>query len=186
MKRVGTIALASAACAVAGAAAWADSSDTYYALSAPRIITVQPAGEDLRRSQASVPAPDAGDDEEIAAPQRQRRIDKPAPTRAARTAPSRPKAAKSEHQELARRKPYSVSPPEPPPPEPEPTGPKRALLSVPPPLTTFTPPATPRPVASAMPAPEAVAPLPASPADDGDDHLPPPGDPRFAPPEPAQ
>jgi hypothetical protein len=180
------------------------SADTYSTLSSPRIIHVPQPGDELRRTQARLPAPDMDDDDEIAVPQRPRRADRPA-------API-PKSheKKRESREPARRKPFTVSLPEPPPPEPEPTGPKRALLSAPPPpptpsihdgpsplrptprfgqplpeapapLTTFTPPATPKPVAAVAPAPEPL--LPPT-LDDNDDHLPPPGDPRLAPPEP--
>lgn len=180
------------------------SADTYSMLSSPRIIHVPQPGDELRRTQARLPAPDMDDDDEIAVPQRPRRVDRS-------TAPI-PKSheKKRESREPARRKPFTVSLPEPPPPEPEPTGPKRALLSAPPPpptpsihdgptplrptprfgqplpeappaLTTFTPPAAPKPVAAVSPAPE--PPLPPA-LDDNDDHLPPPGDPRLAPPEP--
>lgn len=70
------------------------------------------------------------------------------------------------------------------------------LPEPPAPLTTFTPPApapVAKPVAVAAPAPEPSAAAPASepvtavhpiPADDNDDYLPPPGDPKLAPPEP--
>jgi hypothetical protein len=180
------------------------SADTYSTLSSPRIIHVPQPGDELRRTQARLPAPDIDDDDEIAVPQRPRRVDRPA-------API-PKSheKKRESREPARRKPFTVSLPEPPPPEPEPTGPKRALLSAPPPpptpsihdgpsplrptprfgqplpeappaLTTFTPPVAPNPVAAVASAPE--PPLPPA-LDDNDNHLPPPGDPRLAPPEP--
>ncbi|RDV03419.1 hypothetical protein [Undibacter mobilis] len=227
MKRRLTIAMASAAVIVASAAAWAD--NTYYTLSAPRVIVVPQPGDDLRRTQASLrtTAPDDLDDDdagEAAPPVRPRRVERPATPRASRAEPL-PKT-QSKKNEPARRKPFSASLPEPPPPpEPEPSGPKRALLSAPPPpptasihdgpsplrptprfgqprppppepLTTFTPPPMPaplpapaaKPVAVAAPVADSAAPDPMTPlpgaVDDNDDHLPPPGDPRLAPPEP--
>jgi len=211
LNKLRTIALGAAVTVAAGAAASADNSNTYYALSAPRVIVVPQPGDEARHTQASLRAPDGDDDQEVAAPQRPRRVDKAAPARA------KPQAKKVDPRE--RRRPFNVSlpaPPAPPEPEPEaePTGPKRALLSAPPPppmpslhdgptplkptprfgqplpeqppaLTTFTPPPMPapaaRPVAAAPPTPE---PAPAPALDDNDDHLPPPGDPRLAPPEP--
>lgn len=204
MDKRRTIAVAVAVFVAAGVPAWAD---TYSTLSSPRIIHVPQPGDELRRTQASLRAPNVEDDGEIAAPQRPRRVERPAPPRV------KPQAKKTESRE--RRRPFSVSLPEPPPePEPEPTGPKRALLSAPPPppipsihdgptplkptprfgqpmpeqppaLTTFTPPPMPapaaRPVAAVAPAPE---PSPPPAPDDNDDHLPAPGDPRLAPPEP--
>lgn len=203
MAKALTIALTAAFVAASAAA----SADTYSTLSNPRIIHVPQPGDEARRTQASLHAPDADDDEEIAVPQRPRRVERSAPPRA------KPQAKKPDSRE--RRRPFSVSLPEPPPePEPEPTGPKRALLSAPPPpptpsihdgptplkptprfgqplpeapppLTTFTPPPVPapaaKPVAVAAPAPEPALPLA---VDDNDDHLPPPGDPKLAPPEP--
>ena len=64
------------------------------------------------------------------------------------------------------------------------------LPEPPAPLTTFTPPPMPapaaKPVAAAAPAVEPAEPALALPlaVDDNDDHLPPPGDPKLAPPEP--
>lgn len=198
--------LAAAAFVAASATALAD---TYSTLSNPRIIHVPQPGDELRRTQASLRAPDHADDDDAveSAPQRPRRVERSAPPRA------KPQAKKTESRE--RRRPFNVSLPEPPPPpEPEATGPKRALLSAPPPppiasihdgptplkptprfgqslpeqppaLTTFTPPPMPapaaKPVAAAAPAPELALPLA---IDDNDDHLPPPGDPKLAPPEP--
>lgn len=201
MKRRLTIVLAAAAFVAASAMAWAD---TYSTLSNPRIIHVPQPGDELRRTQASLRSDtpdefDDGDAEEAAVPQRPRRVERPAPPRV------KPQAKKSKE----RRRPFSVSLPEPPP-EPEPTGPKRALLSAPPPptpsihdgptplkptprfgqplpeapppLTTFTPPPVPVPAAKPVAAAEPLA-LPLA-VDDNDDHLPPPGDPKLAPPEP--
>jgi len=224
-----TIALAAAAVLAAGTMGLgdsrADTSGTYYALSAPRIIVVPQPGDDPRRSQASLRSeePERFDDDEADAAPRvvnphsraQRTIQPPAH----RTAPSEPRARKAAAKESPpRRKPFNVSLPEPPPPEPEPRGPKRALLSAPPPpptsslhdgptplkptprfgqplpeapapLTTFTPPAVPKPVIAATPTPLAAAPEPSTAAhpavnDDDEDSLPPPGDPKLAPPEP--
>jgi len=212
LNRALTIALVAAAFVTASAMALAD---TYSTLSNPRIIHVPQPGDELRRTQASLRSdtPEAFDEDDTAAaaaPQRPRRVERPAPPRA------KPQAKKSKE----RRRPFSVSLPEPPPPpEPEPTGPKRALLSAPPPpptpsihdgptplkptprfgqplpetppaLTTFTPPPMPapaaKPVAAAAPAVEPAEPaltLPRA-VDDNEDHLPPPGDPKLAPPEP--
>lgn len=205
MKRRLTILLAAAAFVAASATALAD---TYSTLSNPRIIHVPQPGDELRRTQARLPASGVDDDEEIAVPQRPRHVERPAAPRA------KPPVKKTESRE--RRRPFSISLPEPPPPEPEPEprGPKRALLSAPPPppipsihdgptplkptprfgqplpeppapLMTFTPPPMPapaaKPVAAAAPVPESSLPLA---VDDNDDHLPPPGDPKLAPPEP--
>ncbi len=197
--------LAAAAFVAASATALAD---TYSTLSNPRIIHVPQPGDELHRTQASLRAPNEADDDEIAVPQRLRRVDRPAAPRA------KPQAKKTESRE--RRRPFTASLPEPPPPpEPEPTGPKRALLSAPPPppissihdgptplkptprfgqplpeappLTTFTPPPrsapASKPVAAVAPAAEPALVLPLA-VDDSDDHLPPPGDPKLAPPEP--
>ena len=179
--------------------------DTYSTLSSPRIIHVPQPGDTLRRAQARLSAPDMDHDDEIVVPQRARRVDKP-------SAHLKPQAKKSETRERPR--PFSAPLAEPPPaPEPEPIGPKRALLSAPPPpttpsihdgptplkptprfgqplpeqpapLTTFTPPhpdPAAKPVAVADPGPELSRPLS---MDDNDDHLPAPGDPHLAPPEP--
>lgn len=208
MGKALTIALTAAFVAASAMA----SADTYSSLSNPRIIHVPQPGDELRRTQARLPAPDMDDgDDEIVVPQRPRRVEKPAPSRV------KPQAKKTENR--APRRAFSVALPEPPPPpepEPEPTGPKRALLSAPPPpptpsihdgpsplrptprfgqplpeapapLTTFTPPPMPataaKAVATAAPAVEPALVLPPA-LDDNDDHLPPPGDPRLAPPEP--
>jgi len=214
---VRTIVLAVAVTMAASPMAFAD---TYYTLSNPRIIHVPQPGDDIRQSHASLSrvAPDDFDDDDVAPRPRAHRAAKPQPRPVTR---QQPKAVTQT--EPVRRKPFSVSLPEPPPPEPEPTGPKRALLSAPPPmptssihdgptplrptprfgqplpeppapLTTFTPPPS-APVAALkppQPAPELVAasaPSPAMaatalPADDNDDDLPAPGDPKLAPPEP--
>lgn len=212
-----TIVLVAAAFLAAGTMAFAD---TYYTLSNPRIIHVPQPGETARDSHASLSrvAPDEFDDEDVAPPPRARRAQPKAVTHKEPKAVTRQQARAVTPKEPTRRKPFSVSLPEPPPePEPEPTGPRRALLSAPPPptssihdgptplkptprfgqplpeapapLTTFTPPPLPappaKPVAVAAPAPEPSTAVPV-PADDSDDHLPPPGDPKLAPPEPAQ
>ena len=212
MSMVRTIILAVAVTMAASTMAW---SETYYTLSNPRIIHVPQPGDDPRRSQASLHSngPENFDDEDAAPPPRAQRAAKPQPKAVTRQQPKT--VTNRTNKESVRRKPFSVSLPEPPPPEPEPTGPRRALLSAPPPptsslhdgptplrptprfgqplpeaptpLTTFTPPTAPKPVAAAMPAPEAAAPEPsvaAYPAANDEDSLPPPGDPRLAPPEP--
>ena len=196
MDKLRTIAVAAAAFVAAGAPAWAD---TYSMLSNPRIIHVPQPGDELRRTQASLrsdttEAFDDDDAEEGAVPQRPRHVEKPAPPRA------KPQAKKSRE----RRRPFSVSLPEPPPPPPTPSihdGPTplkptprfgQPLPETPPALTTFTPPPMPapaaKPVAAAAPAVESAEPALALPlaVDDNDDHLPPPGDPKLAPPEPLQ
>lgn len=175
--------------------AFADGFGIPYYARGPRIIHVPQPGDDLRDSRASLHGePEDFDDDAVSVAPSPRRVTKPAPQ-------ARPKkiAKAGTHREPLRRKPFSVSLPEPPPPPPEPAGPRRALLSAPPPTSSlsdgptpirptprFAAPLpepvasapTPDPVASAMPAPE--------PADISDDHLPPPGDPRLAPPEPGQ
>ena len=218
MTVVRTIVLAVAVTMAASPMAFGD---TYYTLSNPRIIHVPQPGDDVRKSHASLSrvAPDHFDDEDAAPPSRPHRAAKPQPRPVTR---QQPRAVKQT--EPVRRKPFSVSLPEPPPPEPEPTGPKRALLSAPPPmptssihdgptplkptprfgqplpeptapLTTFTPPPS-APVAALKPPPQLAAePSAAStsapaiaatalPANDNDDDLPAPGDPKLAPPEP--
>ena len=219
------IVLAAAAFLAAGSMAIAD---TYYTLSNPRILHVPRPGDDPRRSQASLhrDTPDDLDDEDVAPAPRALRTQPKAVTHKEPKTVTRERAKAVMPREPKRRKPFNVALPEPPPPEPEPAGPKRALLSAPPPLasihdgptplrptprfgqpvpeapaplTTFTPPAlnvSPKAapsqppatdsVAAVTPAPEPAAPAPASPPapDDSDDHLPPPGDPRLAPPEP--
>lgn len=223
---VRTIVLAVAATLAASAVA---SAETYYTLSNPRIIHVPQPGDDARRSQASLHsnAPEEFDDDdaEAAQPQRPHRVVPPKPQRRSQpVAQSKTKPKRNAVQESPpRRKPFSVSLPEPPPPpEPEPAGPRRALLSAPPPPPTSslhdgptplrpTPrfgeplPKAPAPLTTFTPAPPVAAlkppPLPASeppqatasvpefaaqplPAGDNDDDLPPPGDPKLAPPEP--
>lgn len=183
-----TIALTVAVSVAAGTTmALADNADTYYALSNPRIIQVPQRGETLRDSHASL-----RDDDDDVAP-------------AKKTPRREPKTATQK--EPARRKPFSVVLPAPPPPEPEPTGPRRALLSAPPPLPTSSihdgptplrptprfgqplPDPAPEPLTTFTPPPPSI-PAPTVAAhqgdDDNEDHLPPPGDPRLAPPEPAQ
>lgn len=202
MRKLLTRALLIAALSSVSMMAFADGFGIPYYARGPRIIHVPQPGDDLRDSQASLDsvAPDYDDDDAVSVAPPPRRavkpVAKPHKTVArtvARTGPSAP----------TRRKPFSVSVPEPPPP-PEPTGPRRALLSAPPPPTPsihdgptpirptprFGEP-LPHPVSSApamdsaassMPAPE---PVDSAVSQASDDHLPPPGDPRLAPPEPA-
>ena len=193
MRKLLTRAAIIAALSGAGMTALADNFGMPYYARGPRIIHVPQPGEDLRDSQASLrsePEDVDVDAASVAPPPRRvvKPVAKPQKT-AARTSASAP----------PRREPFSVSLPEPPPPPPpEPTGPRRAVLSAPPPPmpSIYDAPtpirATPRfaaplpePVASA-PAPDAATtsmPAPET-ADTSDDHLPSPGDPRLAPPEP--
>lgn len=195
MRKLLTRALLVTALSSASMMAFADGFGIPYYARGPRIIHVPQPGDDLRDSRASLrsDAPEDFDDDPVSvAP----------PRRAVQPAPKTPprKVAKTGTHQEPRRKPFSVSLPEPPPPPPEPTGPRRALLSAPPPTSSLsdgptpirpTPrfaapvpePAAPAPdaVTAAMPAPEPAA---SAPVDTSDDHLPPPGDPRLAPPEP--
>jgi len=205
LRKLLTRALVIAALSGAGMTAFADNVSIpdslgipYYARG-PRIIHVPQPGDDLRDSRASLRGePENFDDDAVSVAPPPRRAMKPAPqARPQKTAKTGP------HQEPLRRKPYSASLPEPPPPPPpEPAGPRRALLSAPPPppissLSDGPTPIRPTPrftapmpepamptsdaVTEAIPTPEnAVVP------DTSDDHLPPPGDPRLAPPEPGQ
>lgn len=181
MRNVLTSSLVTAALMGAATPTLADSSLTYYAATNPRIIQVQPLPRDI-------------DDDEDVPPVRPQRVVKPAP---------KPVAMK----EPVRRKPFNVPVSVTPPPEPEPVGPRRALLSAPPPLPTSSihdgptplrptprfgqplPDPAPEPLTTFTPPPPSI-PAPTAAAhqgdDDNEDHLPPPGDPRLAPPEPAQ
>lgn len=198
MRKLLTRAFLIAALSSASMMAFADGFGIPYYARGPRIIHVPQPGDDLRDNRASLNtvAPEEDDDDVVSAVPPPRRAAKPAarPQKtAARTGSSAP----------PRRKPFSVSPPEPPPPLAEPLGPRRALLSAPPPPTPSIhdgpTPLRPTPrfgeplpqpvspahavdsVASSMPAPE---PVDNAASETSDDHLPPPGDPRLAPPEP--
>lgn len=208
MKRALTIALAAAAFVTASAMALAD---TYSTLSNPRIIHVPQPGDELRRTQASLHGSDVDDDEETAVPQRPRRVERPAPPRA--KPPTKKTDSRERRRPFSVSLPEPPPPPEPeptgpkrallsaPPPPPTPSihdGPTplkptprfgQPLPEAPPPLTSFTPPPMPAPAArpvAAAPAVELGEPALALPqaVDDNDDHLPPPGDPKLAPPEP--
>lgn len=174
--------------------AFADGLGIPYYARGPRIIHVPQPGDDLRDSRSSLDSvtPEENDDDVVSALPPPRRAAKPVakPHKVvAKIGPSAP----------TRRKPFSVSLPEPPPPPPEPTGPRRALLSAPPPPPTSSihdgptpirptprfsqslpPPVSPPHDVTTMPAAENAAVA----VDTTDDHLPPPGDPRLAPPEP--
>jgi hypothetical protein len=197
-----TIVLATAASLAASATALAD---TYYTLSNPRIIQVPQPGDDARRTQASLRSetPDDAGDEDIAPPRRAHRAGKPKavthkePVRRKPFTVLLPEPPPPPPPEPTGPRRALLSAPPPPPtssihdgPTPLKPTPRfgQPLPEQPPALTTFTPPDLPRPatpvpapVAAAMPEPERA---PALRDDDNDDHLPPPGDPRLAPPEP--
>ncbi|MBS0535184.1 MAG: hypothetical protein JSR72_14090 [Proteobacteria bacterium] len=216
MRQVLTRALAIAVLSGAAMTAFADnvsipySAGIPYYARGPRIIHVPQPGEDLRGSEASLrgdTSADIDDDEATDVAPPPHRAMKP---QSATHIHERPKTRQKERTQAVakasphrepRRKPYNVSLPEPPPPPPEPTGPRRALLSAPPPLSSLSDGPTPiRPTprfGSPLPEPAASAPSlddvtasapmqqpAAAPVDTSDDHLPPPGDPRLAPPEP--
>jgi hypothetical protein len=203
-----TRALLVAALSSASTLVFADGSGIPYYARGPRIIHVPQPGDDLRDSRASLrdDAPEDLDDDAV-----QAEPPRGAVKRLSRTeSQQRPKtpyktqaktvARASVHQE-PRRRPFSVSVPEPPPPPPaEPLGPRRALLSAPPPPPVSSIHDGPTPIRPTprfgLPLPEPAAPATTEDAatasdstasastDVRDDHLPPPGDPRLAPPEP--